>query len=409
MLRTFLGITNTGRRDQDPLPIESPDAAMTAWRGPSEVKAVHNLDRGEVESVLQRARSRWLKQPGVTEARNDLAAILERAGGVLSGDELALALLSKRGSTALGVERKCRGRAVVRAALEAEASRESNRFTWRRLSGGTAIVVAATVGTSDENEDALDGEELADYAANLGVAADQLATADPLVTPATAIERLRLIAPPRGLDPLSDHRLTRLAAACSATAAVSSRLELYPPGSRPRTCPPNRSGNVARQWHPDRAGNPRTCPYPISCRRPPSSASGARHLAQRRGGPHLVHRSNCRQRHSTGAGFPCPRSTRRRGTHRHWQFGHALSHGNRHRCPRRSQGCSRVDGRTAPPSCRQRRLSRDHSHAKPTGTGCPGTRRTRRHSGRRRPHSHRSSPRRSRSEGHRLGQGHRGH
>ena len=233
VLRTFLGITNTGRRDQDPLPIESPDTAMTAWRGPSEVKAVHNLDRAEVESVLQRARSRWLKQPGVTEARNDLAAILERAGGVLSGDELALALLSQRGSTALGVERMCRGRAVVRAALEAEASRESNRFTWRRLSGGTAIVVAAAVDTSDETEDTLDGEELADYAANLGVAADQLATADPLVTPATAIERLRLIAPPRGLAPLSDHRLTRLAAACSATAAVSSRLELYPRGLAP--------------------------------------------------------------------------------------------------------------------------------------------------------------------------------
>ena len=186
-------------------------AKMTAWRGPSEVKVVHNLDRAEVESVLQRARSRWLKQPGVTEARNDLAAILERAGGVLSGDELALAILSQRGSTALGAERICRGRAVVRAALEAEASRESNRFTWRRLSGGTAIVVAAPVGTTDEGEDTLDGEELADYAANLGVAADQLATADPLVTPATAIERLRLIAPPRGLAPLSDHRLTRLA------------------------------------------------------------------------------------------------------------------------------------------------------------------------------------------------------
>lgn len=233
VLRTFLGISRTGRPDHYTLPIDPEDAAMAAWRGPSEIKAVHNLDRAEVDAVLQRARSRWLKQPGVTEARNDLASILDRAGGVLSGDELALALLSQRGSTALGAERVRRGRAVVRAALEAESSRESNRFTWRRLAGGTAIVVAGTAATTDDGEDTLNGEELADYAGNLGVAADQLATADPLVTPAAAIERLRLTAPPPSLALLSDHRLTRLAAACSATAAVSSRLELYPRGLAP--------------------------------------------------------------------------------------------------------------------------------------------------------------------------------
>ena len=88
VLRTFLGITDTGRRDQEPLLIDVPDAALTAWRGPNEVKSVHNLDRTEIESVLQRARSRWLKQPGVTEARNDLAAILDRAGEFSRGTSL---------------------------------------------------------------------------------------------------------------------------------------------------------------------------------------------------------------------------------------------------------------------------------------------------------------------------------
>ncbi len=235
-LRTLLGLGGfDGLGSATALPLPSVDDDSPAWPGAAEVKAAHGLDRAELDAVLQRARARWLKQPVITQARNDVAAILERAGGVLSGEELARGLLSRRGSTATGDERLRRGQAVVRAALEAEASRESNRFTWRRLGGGAAVVVAlAAHPTGDvDGGDALDGEELADYAANLGVVADQLAAADPLHAPAAALERLRRVAPPAGLPPLSDHRLARLAAAASANAAVSSRLELYSRGLAP--------------------------------------------------------------------------------------------------------------------------------------------------------------------------------
>lgn len=240
LLETLLGLAGVNRSTAEPLPIGVDETTLPAWRGAAEVRAAHDVERAEFDSVLQRARSRWLKQPGITQARNDLAVTLERAGGVLSGEELALALLSQRGSTATGEERLRRGRAVVRVALESEAARDSNRFTWRRLGGGTAVVVARAGGPG-EGDEALDGEELADYAANLGAAADQLATADPLATPAAAIERLRRVAIPAGLAPLTDHRLARLAAACSATAAVSSRLELYPRG-----LPPARALRIAR-------------------------------------------------------------------------------------------------------------------------------------------------------------------
>src|SRR6266508_2497761 len=101
--------------------------------------------------------------------------------------------------------------------------REVLDATWRRLGGGASAVVAL-------RSDALDGEELADYAASLGVVADQLAAADPLLSPPVALQRLRQVPAPTGLPPLSDHRLARLAAAASATAAVSSRIELYPRG-----------------------------------------------------------------------------------------------------------------------------------------------------------------------------------
>jgi len=197
-----------------------------AWPGPADVKARFGFDRAGYDALLGRARARWGKQPAITQVRRDLESILERAGGVLPGDEVALALLAQRGSTASGTDRLQRARAVVRAALETEAGRSTNHFTWRRVGGGASAVVAL-------RSDALEAEELADYAASLGVVADQLAAAEQLLSPGVALERLRQVPTPAGLPPLSDHRLARLAAAVSATAAVSSRLELYPRGLAP--------------------------------------------------------------------------------------------------------------------------------------------------------------------------------
>ncbi len=198
-------------------------STTSAWPGLTDLVADQGLDRAGYDALLGRARARWLKQPGITQARHDLDAILDRAGGVLPADEVALALLAQRGSTATGPDRLRRARAVVRAALETEAGRETNRFTWRRLGGGASAVIAL-------RRDDLDGEELADYAASLGVVADRLAATDPLPTPAAAIAQVREVPVPAGLAPLGDHRLMRLATAASATAATSSRLEIYPRG-----------------------------------------------------------------------------------------------------------------------------------------------------------------------------------
>ncbi len=199
------------------------EAPKLAWPGAADLRARLGLNRAAYDALLDRVRARWAKQPGITQVRNDLEAILGRAGGVLPGDELALALLAQRGSTATGADRLRRARAVVRAALETEAARGTNRFTWRRLADGASAVVGI-------RSDALDAEELADFAASVGVAADTLAAADPLLTPAAVLDQLRLVPTPPGLPPLSEHRLVRLAAASSTTAAVSSRLELYPRG-----------------------------------------------------------------------------------------------------------------------------------------------------------------------------------
>jgi hypothetical protein len=214
-LSMLLGLGNTPTLTGDV-------TAMPAWPRRSDLRSRLDLDRDRVEALLQRARKRWAKNPEITAVRNDMAAAVERAGGVVSGDELAQTLLSLRGSVASGDDRLRRARAVVRAGLETEFTRESNRFTWRHVGQGS-IVVALT-------NDQLDGEELANYAAALGAEADRMAVLDPLPSPTAVRDRLRTIVLPEGLPPLTDTRLVRLAAASSATASVSNRLELYPRG-----------------------------------------------------------------------------------------------------------------------------------------------------------------------------------
>lgn len=224
-LRALLGLAATDDGDS---------GEVVAWPGPAELAAACGLGRAGYDELLGRARARWSKQPALTAARQDLARILERSGRVLAADDAVLALLAQRGSTASGAARRARGRAVLRAALETESARRSQRFTWRRLGGGATAVVALY------SED-LDAEELADYTASLGRVADELASFESLPSPAAAAERLRRVAAPAGLGPLSDHRLVRLAAAASATAAVSGRLEVYP-----RRLSPLRAVRLAR-------------------------------------------------------------------------------------------------------------------------------------------------------------------
>jgi serine/threonine protein kinase len=202
------------------------ESSLTVWPSSAEVRSAVGVERLEYDELIARARARWLKQPPMTQVRNDIVLLLERSGGVLPGDEIAEALLTQRGSTASGTQRLTRARAVVRAALETESGRTNDRFAWRRLGGGNSVVVALR---SDE----LDAEELADYASNLGAVADQLATTDPLPSVETVRDRLRAVAAPTGLDPLPDFRLARLAAAASSTAAVSSRMEIYRRGLDP--------------------------------------------------------------------------------------------------------------------------------------------------------------------------------
>ena len=192
-----------------------------AWPSLKRVADRFHLDRVAADDLLERARKRWQKHTALTGVRDDIDAVLAASGGLGTGEEVAHALLDRRGSPATGAERLRRARAVVRAAVEAEAGRAGARFGFRRL--GTTVVLYAESAR-------VDAQELIDYAAALGPVADDLARTDPLASPAVAVERLRAVPVPFGFELLTDTRLVRLAAAASQAAAVSSRLELYPRG-----------------------------------------------------------------------------------------------------------------------------------------------------------------------------------
>lgn len=90
--------------------------------------------------MTARARSRWLRQPALTALRTDLAAVLRRNGGVMTGDDLADTVLVLRGFTRDGDERRRRANAVVRAAVEAETARDAPRFAvYRRPQGPSSL------------------------------------------------------------------------------------------------------------------------------------------------------------------------------------------------------------------------------------------------------------------------------
>ncbi|MGI8933517.1 MAG: BREX system serine/threonine kinase PglW [Phormidesmis sp.] len=184
------------------------------WPSHTAVASQIGLSRGRISQLAGKFQKRWAKTPAVTQLRNDVLDILQQAGGVMTAEEVALALLLKRGS--LTEESQMRTReaiALLRSATEVERTMVSPRFVILQVGDRTLIATDS---------------DWATYGRNLGEKADQLAQEDPLVAPERAILELQEIAPPAAAAPLPERRLLQLAAAASQRAALSSRQELYP-------------------------------------------------------------------------------------------------------------------------------------------------------------------------------------
>ena len=204
------------------------------------------MDRALLTAALVKARERWLKNPAFTELRQQLDALLRGQGQVMSAAESALALLALRGCAAQdAAERRRQATAVLRAAVEAEAHLNPPRFEAFDHQPCALIASAAA---------------WADYARQLGAAADACALADPLLPPRRALETLEGVplplAPDAGAAPaaaLAPARLLRLATSAARRAALSSRQEIYPRDMAPLPALRQSLGALvgARQLRPD--------------------------------------------------------------------------------------------------------------------------------------------------------------
>jgi serine/threonine protein kinase len=194
------------------------------WLAHQDVAEQLGMARETVQQALHRARERWNRQPWMTALREDAANMLDKSGGVMTTDELATALLAARGSAADEPDRSRLAAAVACAAVETEVGREGARYLLHR--GSQRIWVAATPRLAAPYT--APSAARAQYAEHLGSKADALAAADPLLTPARVVEELHAVPQPEGDAAMTPERLLRLAVASSQTAALSSRMELYP-------------------------------------------------------------------------------------------------------------------------------------------------------------------------------------
>ncbi|MEY4562242.1 MAG: hypothetical protein RLZZ618_1519 [Pseudomonadota bacterium] len=194
-----------------------------AWPRLGDAAQAGEVDRATLTATLIKARERWLKNPAFTELRHQIDTLVRSQGNVMSAKEGALALLALRGCASQDdAERMRQATAVLRGALEAEANLDQPRFEAYDHQPHLLIASAAL---------------WADYARQLGIAADACALADPLLPPSRVLEMLEGVALPSPEQlggacpsPLTPTRLLRLAASASRKAAVSSRQEMYARG-----------------------------------------------------------------------------------------------------------------------------------------------------------------------------------
>lgn len=200
------------------------------WPSLGESAQANQVDRGTLTAALIKARERWLKNPAFTELRQQLDTLLRSQGQVMSTTESAMALLALRGCAAQDdAERLRQASAVLRAAVEAEAHLDQPRFEAFDHQPCALVATASA---------------WADYARQLGAAADACALADPLLPPPRVLETLEGVPVPQAVVAetaasatiaarMAPSRLLRLAASASRKAALSSRQEIYPRGMAP--------------------------------------------------------------------------------------------------------------------------------------------------------------------------------
>ncbi|GIJ63073.1 protein kinase [Virgisporangium aurantiacum] len=238
------------------------------WPSQKDGAAATGLGQPQVSTLLRKWARNWLGNEALHLVRNELVALLDSRGTVMSATELAEALLAARGSYSEEPKRTAQAVGLIHAAVEVELARGGDaRVAMYRLRDSGAVLVGRE--PDDPEAETTAAQRLA-YAVRLGRAAADLAGQDPLPTRQRALETLRAIAAPEDMPTVDDQRLLRLAAEASGDKAdVNAQGQLYPVGMPAQRALELAMGSIAGQKLPPdqiqarvRARFPRAKPVP---------------------------------------------------------------------------------------------------------------------------------------------------
>lgn len=109
-------------------PAEAGDGYLR-WPTQGETAKATGCNQPQVSVSLRKYASRWLANQALDQVRDEIIALLDTRGAVMSATELAEALIAARGSYSAEPRRTTQAIGLVRAAVEAELPRggDANR------------------------------------------------------------------------------------------------------------------------------------------------------------------------------------------------------------------------------------------------------------------------------------------
>ncbi|WP_435588960.1 BREX system serine/threonine kinase PglW [Micromonospora chalcea] len=205
------------------------DGSFLRWPAQSEAARATGRSQPQISKLLAGQAKLWLADPALEAVRNEIVALLDARGAVMSAEELAQALIAARGSYTAEPKRLPQAVGLVRAAVEAELSTggDARVDTYRFRSSGIVLVGREP----DDPASDVTAADFLEHVVELGGRAAELAGADPLPTRQRAVDELRRLPVPAGLPAVTDQRLLQLAAVGSNDRVdVNAQGQLYPVG-----------------------------------------------------------------------------------------------------------------------------------------------------------------------------------
>ncbi|MEV1330919.1 BREX system serine/threonine kinase PglW [Micromonospora costi] len=205
------------------------DGEFLRWPAQSEAARATGRSQPQISKLLGNQARTWLGEPALEAVRNEIVALLDARGAVMSAEELAQALIAARGSYTLEPKRLPQAIGLVRAAVEAELSTGGDaRVAIHRFRTSGIVLVGRE---PDDPASDVTAADFLEYVVQLGGRATELAGGDPLPTRQRAVDELRRLPAPAGMPAVADPRLLQLAAIGSNDRVdVNAQGQLYPVG-----------------------------------------------------------------------------------------------------------------------------------------------------------------------------------